>query len=100
MRDRSAGAKASKSTEIQMGLSAHIYRCSLGDCSNDDISSRHTGVCIVNVDGPAEPSDDRPAVELMVMQTTRGKYVYAVPCDLKGKSMFGGTFVSTSDGRG
>ena len=82
-----------------MGLSADIYRCSLGDCSNDGISSRHTQVCIVNIDGPDKPSSDQPAAELVVRQTNSGKHVYAVPCDLKGKSMAGGTFVHTSDSR-
>jgi hypothetical protein len=48
-----------------MGMLAQIYDSPLGNCSNNGISSKAKQVCIVNVEGPFDPSDDAPAVKLI-----------------------------------
>jgi len=80
-----------------MGMLASIYRSDLGDCSMKGVSSRATKVCVVNVDGPFEPSADAPAVRLV---KRRYGNVVAIPVGLEdGQVMFGGTYVETSDSR-
>jgi hypothetical protein len=82
-----------------MGLLADIYRSDLGDCSNGGVSSKHTRVCVTNISGPHAPTEDAPAVELVVREFNRGKYVHAEPADLKGRCMDGGCFIYTCDSR-
>ena len=48
-----------------MGLIANIYRGRFGDCSNGGLSSRVNEVTLVNVEGPFEPTEDRPAAMLL-----------------------------------
>ncbi|WP_162250088.1 MULTISPECIES: hypothetical protein [unclassified Bradyrhizobium] len=80
-----------------MGMLAHIYDSSLGNCSNDGVSARYTEVCIVNVDGPFKPSEETPGVRLIKRNTGN---VVCVPIDLDDRwTMFGGAFVYTSDSR-
>jgi hypothetical protein len=96
-----------------MGLTAYIYKSGLGDCSNGGISSRADKVTLVNVEGPFEPTEDRPAA-MLVPGNTAGtvKVVAAVAGDdgtyapVKqngdGKQvgpMMGGAYVATSDSR-
>ena len=80
-----------------MGMIASVFRSDLGDCSNKGVSARATKVCVVNVEGPFDPSPDAPAVRLV-----KRKYgnVVAIPVGLdEFEVMFGGTYVSTSDSR-
>jgi hypothetical protein len=80
-----------------MGILGHIYDSPLGNCSNGGVSAKHTQVCVVNVDGPFEPTQDAPAVRLIKLST--GNLV-CVPVGLEDKwTMFGGAYVCTSDSR-
>lgn len=80
-----------------MGFLGDIYDWSLGNCSNDGISAKHTQVCVINVDGPFEPSQDAPAVRLIKRST--GNLV-CEPVGLEDRwTMFGGAFVYTGDSR-
>ena len=48
-----------------MGLLVDVYRrAGGGDCTNGGISSRYDSLCVVNVDGPFEPSERACAVML------------------------------------
>lgn len=94
-----------------MGLVADIYtsKATSYDCTKGGISSKAKDVCIVNAEGPFEPTDDRPAVILR-----KGAFpgiVVAVPAVKVGNNvwremkkngstpMAGGNFISTSDSR-
>lgn len=83
-----------------MGLIANIFRSDMGDCSNNGVSAKYNRVCVVNCDGPFEAEDGLPAV-LMVKGNLPGT-VKIVPLDLhesKRWTMFGGTYVGSSDAR-
>lgn len=86
-----------------MGLTAEVYRWTLGDCSNGGISSRVDKVTIVNADGPFEPSEDAPAVELVAEKHFEWATIRAVPVDApedrRNGPMMGGAYVATSDSR-
>ena len=83
-----------------MGLNTNIFRWSLGDCSNGGISGKYDQVCVINADGPFDPTPDCPAVELMTRNIGGVIYVRAVPVDIKDEChMHGGTFIYTSDSR-
>ena len=83
-----------------MGLLVSVYRNSeLGDCTNNGLSNKHNKFCVVNVEGPFNPSDDAPAVKL-----ASGPYnsVRLIPVELienKSWVMFGGNYAGTSDSR-
>jgi hypothetical protein len=102
-----------------MGLIASIYKTAglnaRGDTqgrsySNGGISERVEQVTIVNVEGPFEPNEDRPAVLLVpgnlsgtvklvvAVMDTPGEYSEDVPLGKVGP-MFGGCYVDTSDAR-
>ncbi len=83
-----------------MGLLASIYQSPHGNSSNNGISARAQRVCIVNIPGPFEPSEDAPAVQLV--KRPRAGNVVCIPVDLidSGKwVMDGGALISTSDSR-
>jgi hypothetical protein len=82
-----------------MGIIAWIYRSDLDDCSNGGVSSKHACVCVTNAAGPDEPTENAPAVKLVVRDLRHGKYVHAEPVDLEGRGMYGGCFIDTSDSR-
>lgn len=84
-----------------MGLTAYIYRSSLGDCSNGGISGMVDRVTIVNVEGPAEPSAEAPAVLLV-----RGNVRNTAKVIVEGAGgptmvgpMMGGAYIASSDSR-
>lgn len=100
-----------------MGLIARILKSDGQDSSNGGLSSRANEVCIVNAEGPFEPSADAPAV--LMVQTRHGNIV-CVPADKVTKTggyewsyqdaegsryvvdkwlMFGGCYIETSDSR-
>lgn len=96
-----------------MGLHASIYKNKGQDFSAKGISSRANEVTVVNASGPFDPSDNAPAV-LLIVGPGRHKggspNIIAVPAvkttkgweELKNSGasrMCGGTFVSTSDDR-
>lgn len=94
-----AAREAAEADKV-MGVRAHIYRWSLGECSNGGISSRVNAVTVVgpNVPRVTEATPDAPAVELT--ETVPG-YVVAQPVEHSGGvgPMAGGTFVYSSDSR-
>ena len=81
-----------------MGLNVSIYRSGDYDCTNRGISAKPKGLCLVNVDGPFNPTPDYPAARLV----RRGRVgnVVVIP---EGKDdsgvMFGGNFAYCSDAR-
>lgn len=84
-----------------MGMNVQVFRWNLGDCTNNGESSNHNGFCVLNVEGPFEPSDDYPAARLLRHPTVKD-HCFIVPDEkLKGGKpyMFGGNFAYTSDGR-
>lgn len=93
-----------------MGLIVYIHKSKLGDCSNGGLSSECDELTLVNVEGPFEPTADRPAA-LLVNGHSRGtvRVIPAVEVDdaneYHGKwapklgSMAGGCYVATSDSR-
>ena len=92
-----------------MGLLLNVYRSDpVGpfgesmDCTLGGVSSRAWRLCVVNVDGPFNPSPDAPAV-LLLKGNIPGA-VKIVPADetgapVKGWTMFGGNYAATSDSR-
>jgi hypothetical protein len=80
-----------------MGLLASIVKGAGSDTSAGGISSRFSQVCIVNLEGPHQATEDVPAV---VLESNGNNTVVIVPLDAKDKwTMFGGAFVHTSDSR-
>ena len=82
-----------------MGLIAKIFKSNYVDCSNGGLSSRSEGVCLTNVDGPFEPSDQYPAAKLVVRP--RVGNLVCIPEEIGADkwTMFGGCFVYSSDSR-
>ncbi len=84
-----------------MGLIVSIYRNAelTGDCTMNGVSRRYTKLCVVNAEGPFEPSDDAPAA--MILANAGGTAVIKSVVDIaSGKwTMFGGNFAYTSDSR-
>lgn len=73
----------------------------IGNCSNGGISARFSRVCVVNAEGPFDPADDLPAVRIEQNKCGHWGGPVAYPEDTgEGVGpMFGGTFITTSDGR-
>jgi len=88
-----------------MGIIVSVYRDASTnyDCTNGGESSRFTKLTVVNVDGPAEPSDDAPAVKLVQGPSVGGQpnpiLVPVSRLESGDWTMFGGNFGSTSDSR-
>ena len=85
-----------------MGLLVSVYRDLNGiDCTNGGVSSTDIkGLCLINVSGPFNPSDDYPAAVLVVRHFGFGSVLSIVPEEnFKGQHMFGGNYASTSDSR-
>ncbi len=84
-----------------MGLLISVYRDANTsyDCTNGGVSSKFTQLCVTNIEGPFEPSEDVPAVRLV-----EGPFnsVRLVPEELhitKTWVMYGGNIGVTSDSR-
>lgn len=100
-----------------MGMIVSVYRDadSTYDCSNGGLSSLFTRLTVVNVEGPFDPTADRPAV--MLVPGNLPGTVKLVPAENVGTDeepfyiplptntaeyagpMFGGNFAATSDSR-
>lgn len=79
-----------------MGLMVNVYRNGPNVCPLNKIQVDR--VCIVNVDGPFEPREDCPAVELRAGSLVGIARI--VPVETDGRHpMFGGAYVATSDSR-
>ena len=81
-----------------MGLHVYVFRNALGDCTNGGISSKAKGLCVINIDGPCEPSPDYPAIEL-VDGHLPGTLRLVPPGYENTWYMMGGNYGATSDSR-
>ena len=83
-----------------MGILVNIYRAGR-DCTNGGESSFAEGFCVVNAEGPFEPSERYPGAELVVVEVMAGrKILRLIPESVKDKGrMFGGNYAATSDSR-
>jgi len=88
-----------------MGMIVSVYRDGSDnyDCTNSGMTNNKTGVsklCIINADGPFEPTDDAPAA---MIEAGPFRSVRIVPIAARwvrqGNRMFGGNFAYTSDSR-
>ena len=71
------------------------------DCTLRGWSSRFDQVCVVNADGPFDPSDEYPAVVIVPHRTVKGA-IHAVSVEhheAKKWTMFGGNYLASSDSR-
>ena len=83
-----------------MGINVSVYKDadSNYDCTMNGVTNRFTKLCVTNVDGPFDPSDDCPPVQLV--EGNLPGTVKIVPEEGKGKwTMFGGNYAATSDSR-
>ncbi len=80
-----------------MGLNITIYRDSYDSKMN--VFHGKKGICLTNVAGPFEPSEDYPAGKIIFRENSP----YIIPVDdftdSQGVQMNGGTFGYTSDSR-
>lgn len=98
-----------------MGLSLDFYRKAVDpdswfpegyDCSCNGESIRFPSCVVINVDGPVEPSENKPAMMLVDDKPTGKSFPKLVPVDLvdgeyvrRPGCMFGGNYAATSDSR-
>lgn len=84
-----------------MGLSVDIFRNAHGlDCTNEGVSSKVIGLTLVNVRGPVEPTESRPAAWLVPGNLPGTcKIVVVEPGTDKGWAMMGGNFAYSCDSR-
>jgi hypothetical protein len=86
-----------------MGLIATVFRnadTNWPDCTNGGWSSKFHKVCVVNAEGPFEPSEDCPAVVIQRHRIMKSLHVCSEDHVLDGKiTMFGGNFLYCSDSR-
>lgn len=80
-----------------MGMLVHVLRNSLGDCTANGVSSKVKSLCVVNVDGPFDPDETHPAVELVEGPNNTARLVPVA--DKEKWVMFGGNYATTSDSR-
>lgn len=88
-----------------MGLLVSVYRADRQDCTNGGISARARMLCLVNVDGPFEPTFEIPAAMLTTNNVGNpvikpafyvSERVWEVA---NGWFMMGGNYAATSDSR-
>lgn len=86
-----------------MGLHIDIYKNGKWDATNGGVTSKDIkGLCIENVSGPFQPSDDYPAAQLVSRNIMGRTIVHIVPtAELEKGSwtMMGGHYGGTSDSR-
>lgn len=78
-----------------MGLNVKIFR-SDSDCTNGGISSKAAELCIVNLPGRDEPSEDCPAARLIVRSPCGKPLLTIVPDGEERWTMFGGNYAACS----
>tara|TARA_S200002703_G_scaffold146032_1_gene140773 strand:+ start:571 stop:900 length:330 start_codon:yes stop_codon:yes gene_type:complete len=81
-----------------MGIQVQVFRHGNYDCTNGGISSKATELCLVNLPGSAEPSEDCPAARLIV-RTPFGDskpLLTIVPDGEERWTMFGGNYAACS----
>ena len=86
-----------------MGILVNIYKHPLGNCTNGGQSADPTikGFCVMDVDGPFEPSADYPLAYIVDKRPMGRPYPHLKPASIPaGKwNMFGGNYAGTSDSR-
>ena len=88
-----------------MGMIVSVYRdgSSNYDCTISGMTNNKTGVsklCIINADGPFEPTNDAPAAMIEAGPFRSVRIVPTAPRWVgQGNRMFGGNFAYTSDSR-
>lgn len=94
-----------------MGMIAYVYRqvqkqladgtAVMEDCTNGGWSGRFNSVCVVNVEGPFEPSASEPAVRLIQGPGQSANPIIVLDDHYQNGrwTMFGGNFLYTSDSR-
>jgi len=88
-----------------MGLHIDVYRSPLGDCTRNGISSKANGLVLVNVNGPFNPSPDRPAAMLIAGLAPGTVRIVPAQSDngiwkpVPDWTMMGGNYGGTSDSR-
>jgi hypothetical protein len=86
-----------------MGLLVNVYKTEGRDCTNGGVSSKWNikGLCLINVPGPFNPSEDYPAAQLVKQSFYFGDSVKIIPEECEGKqTMMGGNYAATSDSQG
>jgi len=83
-----------------MGLIISVYKDSSPsyDCTCDGVTNRFNRLCVTNVDGPFNPSEDCPAVKLVEGALPNTVRIVPEECG-ESWTMFGGNYASTSDSR-
>lgn len=83
-----------------MGLVVSVYshKGSDYDCTCNGVTNRFDTLCVVNVDGPFEPMEDRPAVTLEHGALPGTAVLKPVECE-GSWTMFGGNYAGSSDSR-
>lgn len=87
--------------EIESCLTAEVYRSSLGDCTNNGVSSYARELYILDAQkGPFEPDDIRQCVYIEKREIMGQEYVDCKPAYCrKRRYMAGGNILYTSDSR-
>ena len=86
---------------IESGLTAEVYRSSLGDCTNGGISAHQKSLYILTKEkGPFEPQDIRECVYIEWREVAGSQYIDCKPLYFRKRwYMMGGNFLYTSDSR-
>ena len=82
-----------------MGILANLYESRHGPDARSVLSGNLKGVCVINADGPFDPSVEYPAVRIIGNGPGMCR---AVPCEAadQGKWLrFGGRYIAVSDSR-
>jgi hypothetical protein len=82
-----------------MGLTVNVYKNGY-DCTLNGISSKCNELCLINVDGPFNPNDDKPAA--LLVPGNLPNTVKIIPANVnqdKTWVMDGGNFAYSSDAR-
>jgi hypothetical protein len=83
-----------------MGLLVDVYKTNGTDCTLNGISSKSNVICLINVDGPFDPSDDKPAA--LLVNGNLPNTVKIIPANVdpdKTWLMDGGNFAYSCDAR-
>lgn len=82
-----------------MGLIVSVMRNADGrECTNGGVSSKAAKLCVVNVEGPFDPSEKYPAVRLELSSANALRIVPVVE-GAQPWFMMGGNYAATSDSR-
>jgi hypothetical protein len=82
-----------------MGLTVNVYKSNF-DCTLNGISSKCNELCLINVDGPFNPDDDKPAA--LLVPGNLPNTVKIIPANVNQNKtwvMDGGNFAYSSDAR-